>query len=91
MWEAFRVVLWLSQWFRIVSFDSVALFLHPSKASVGMYSRCLCQLSVASRWEVPKFARAHKVLAMSFNFKVADKEGCPGSSVSLQVVNWLLC
>ena len=38
-----QVVLWLSQWFRIVSFDSVALsFCTPQKASVGMYSRCLC-------------------------------------------------
>ena len=37
-----QAVLWLSRWFRIVSFDSVAEFLHPSKASVGMYSRCLC-------------------------------------------------
>ena len=38
--------------------------------------------------EVPKFARACKVLATAF--KVADKEGCPGSGVSqLQVVNWL--
>ena len=42
---------------------------------------------VASRWEVPKFARARKVLATLF--KVADKEGCPCSGVSLQVVNWL--
>ena len=43
MWETF----WLSRWFRIVSFDSVALFLHPSKS----------------------------------------KRSCPGSGVSLQVVN----
>ena len=27
-----QVVPWLSRWFRIVSFDSVALFLHPSKS-----------------------------------------------------------
>ena len=27
--------------------------------------------------------------SLSHPFKVADKEGCPGSSVSLQVVNWL--
>ena len=32
-----QVVLWLSQWFRIVSFDSVAFnFCTPQKASVGM-------------------------------------------------------
>ena len=32
MWETFRGCSWLSQWsVRIVSFDSVALFLHPSK------------------------------------------------------------
>ena len=43
---------------------------------------------VASRWEVLKFARVRKVLATPF--KVADKEGCPGSGVSLQVVNWLV-
>ena len=37
-----QVVLWLSQWFRIVSFDSVAFnFCTPQKASVGMNSRCL--------------------------------------------------
>ena len=41
--EDIQVVLWLSQWFRIVSFDSVTFnFCTPQKASVGMYSRCLC-------------------------------------------------
>ena len=35
-----------------------------------------------------KFARARKVLATPF--KADDKEGCPGSGVSLQVVNWLV-
>ena len=30
--EDIQVVLWLSRWFRIVRFDSVALFLHPSKS-----------------------------------------------------------
>ena len=33
-WETFTLTLvpWLSQWFMIVGFDSVALFLHPSKS-----------------------------------------------------------
>ena len=46
MWETFRVVPWLSQWFRIVSFDSVVLFCNPQKASVGMYSRCLSRTNL---------------------------------------------
>ena len=42
MWGDIQVVLWLSQWFRIVSFDSIAFnSCTPQKASVGMYSRCL--------------------------------------------------
>ena len=44
--------------------------------------------AASSRWEVPKFAHARKVLATPF--KVADKERCPGSGVSLQVVKWLV-
>ena len=30
-----QVVLWLSRWFMVVSFDSVALFLHPSKSNAN--------------------------------------------------------
>ena len=43
---------------------------------------------IASRWEAPKFTRARKVLATPF--KVADKEGCPGSGASCEVA-CLIC
>ena len=35
-----QVVLWLSQWFMVMI--QLHYFCTPQKASVGMYSRCLC-------------------------------------------------
>ena len=127
--------------------QSVALFCTPQKASVGMYSRCLCLISLVCvlfdpaiptssfnfivfytcfcsffialsiiivilfinailyglliqlsygviKWLVDRRYRSSRVHArkvLATPFKVADKEGCPGSGVSqsLQVVNWL--
>ena len=54
-----------------------------------MPSYMACSFNSQLLSSVMKLTRVRKILAMPF--KVADKEGCPGSGVSLQVVNWPLC